>query len=310
MREREFIDWICRQTKLDPAAVPLGPGDDCAIVAAGREQILVTTDQVLDGVHFVLAEHGPRAAGRKAMARGLSDIAAMAAAPIAAVAAVALPKGLASGDAEAIYAGLREVGDEFNCPVVGGDVGAWAAALAITVTVFARRGGEGGGIEPVRRSGAKAGDAICVTGRLGGAWRSRRHLQFTPRIAEAISLAGSYQLHSMIDISDGLAVDLGHICEASAAAGKIVAGDVPVHTDALAHTTGAEAALQAALGDGEDYELLFTLAAEQASRLCEDQPLAVEVTRIGSIVAGEGITLVRPDGRREQLHPRGWEHET
>ncbi|HUS93335.1 MAG TPA: AIR synthase related protein, partial [Phycisphaerae bacterium] len=100
MREREFIDWIRSQSDFDPAAVPIGPGDDMAAVGQGDGQVLVTTDQVLDGVHFVLAEHGPRAAGRKAMARNLSDVAAMAAVPVGAVAAVALPRGFAREDAE------------------------------------------------------------------------------------------------------------------------------------------------------------------------------------------------------------------
>ncbi|MHC4295481.1 MAG: thiamine-phosphate kinase, partial [Planctomycetota bacterium] len=285
MKERRFIEWIRGQTKLDAASVPVGPGDDCAVLAVDGEQVLVTTDQVLDGVHIVLAEHGPHAAGVKAMARGLSDVAAMAGVPIAAVATVALPKGFAQSEAEKIYSGLREVGDAFECPIVGGDVGTWEGALAITVTVFARRAD---GLAPILRGGAKVGDAICVTGELGGAWGSRRHLEFTPRIAEAIQLAKNYPLRSMIDISDGLASDLGHICTASDVGAEIVVADIPVHADARECGGDDEAALQAALTDGEDYELLFSLGAQQCGALCEAQPLDVRVTCIGRIIDGEG----------------------
>jgi thiamine-monophosphate kinase len=302
MRESSFIDWIRSQSGFDAARVPVGPGDDMAVVACGGEQLLVTTDQVLDGVHFVLAEHGPRAAGRKAMARSLSDVAAMAARPLAAVATVALPKGFAREGAEAIYAGLRALGDELDCPLVGGDVGSWAGALAITVTILARPGPT----PPVLRSGAEAGDAICVTGSLGGAWRTTRHLTFTPRIAEALTLAEKFDLHAMIDLSDGLSVDLGHVCEASGVAAEVAAADLPVHADA----SGAPDPLAAALNDGEDYELLFTLAPAEAERLLRGQPLDVRVARVGTVVEGRGCALVHPDGRRERLEPGGWEHRT
>lgn len=300
MREFEFIDWIRSQSRLDPAAVLVGPGDDMAVVACDGGPVLIGTDQVLDGVHFVLAEHGPRAAGRKAMARNLSDVGAMAALPLGAVAAVALPKGLARADAEAVYAGLREAGDPFDCPVVGGDLGSWAGPLAVCVTVFARPAG----IEPVLRSGAAAGDAICVTGTLGGAWRSDKHLTFTPRIAEARTLAERFSLHAMIDVSDGLAVDLAHICAASGTGAELTAEAIPVSPAA------GDDPLAAALGEGEDYELLMTLPADQADALAANCPLDVPVRRIGRIVPGGGLKVIHADGRREAIRPTGWEHRT
>ena len=304
MRELDFIDWIRSRSDFDRARVPVGPGDDSAVINCGDEQILVATDQVLDGVHFVLADHGPEAAGRKAMARNLSDLAAMAAVPLGAVAAVALPKGTTRGDAEGIYHGLRNVGDEFDCPLVGGDVGSWSGPLSICVTVFGRPSVA----RPVLRSGALAGDAICVTGALGGAWKSRRHLEFVPRVAEAVRLAKQYDLHAMIDISDGLAVDLGRLCAASGVAAEVVAADVPIQAD----VEGADAAarLAAAMSDGEDYELLFALPAEQAGQLVACQPLAVAVSRIGDFAEGSKLSLIRPDGSREELMPQGWEHRT
>lgn len=302
MRESSFIEWIRSQSDFDPAAVPVGPGDDMAVVTCGGERVLVTTDQVLDGVHFVLAEHGPRAAGRKAMARGLSDVAAMAGECVAAVASVALPKGFARQAAEEIYRGLREVGDEFGCPVVGGDVASWDGPLAISVTVLARPGAAG----PVLRSGATPGDVVCVTGSLGAAWRTARHLGFRPRIAEAAALAKEYDVHAMIDLSDGLSVDLGHICEASGVGAVVAAESVPIHPDARALNDP----LAAALGDGEDYELLLAIPPEEADRLLRDQPLGVPVSRIGTFVEGRELTLVHADGRREVLKPTGWEHRT
>jgi thiamine-monophosphate kinase len=304
MREFEFIDWICRQGRFDPAVVEVGPGDDCAVLNLGGEKLLLTTDQALDGVHFLLTEHGAEAAGRKAAARALSDVAAMAGQPLAMAATVAAPKGLSRADAEAIYRGLRSAGDAFACPLVGGDVAAWAeppGGLQITVTVL----GSCGGVGPVLRSGAKPGDAVCVTGALGGAWRGRRHLTFTPRIAEARGLAGEFGLHAMIDVSDGLAADLGHIAAASCVAAELDAAAVPIHDDARA----CDDPLSAALRDGEDYELLFTLPAEQARRLVATQPLAVRVSRIGTIAAGAGMTLLR-GGKSQKLPPRGWEHRT
>ena len=304
MKESDFIDWIRAQSAFDPASVPVGPGDDMAVIVCGTERVLLGVDQALDGVHFVLADHGPRAAGRKVMARNLSDVAAMAAVPQGAVASVALPKGLDRSAAEEIYRGLRSVGDEFRCPVVGGDVGVWPGLLAISVTLAARSAGVG----PILRSGAVAGDAVCVTGGFGGAWKSQRHLTFTPRINEAIALAAHYDLHAMIDVSDGLAVDLAHVCKASGVGAVVVAADVPIHSEVSA--LGQEPALAAALGDGEDYELLFTLDESRAAELIRDQPFAAGVTRVGTIEPGPSLSLLCADGRRQPLKTTGWEHET
>ena len=306
MRESEFIEWIRSQSHFDPDIVPVGPGDDCAVITFGTERLIVTTDQVLDGVHFRLADHGPQAAGRKGMARNLSDVAAMAAAPFGAVATVALSRGDSLDQAQAIYRGLRSAGDEFNCPVVGGDVAVWDSPLAITVTVFARPDG----IEPVLRSGAEAGDAICLTGAVGGAWRTRRHLQFTPRVREARVLADQYHLHAMIDVSDGLAADLGHICTASGVGAQLWGNAVPIHPDAERQGGEDQPGLAAALGDGEDYELLFTLSADEAQSLLKRRAVDVSITHIGVITEGAGMMLICPDGTSRPLAPTGWEHQT
>jgi thiamine-monophosphate kinase len=304
MNEREFIRWIQARSPALGSRVIVGPGDDCAVVEFAGRPMLITTDQVLDGVHFLLGEHGPRAAGRKAMARNLSDIAAMAGSPVAAVASVAIPRDFADPQAQEIYEGLRSMADEFACPLVGGDIAVWDRPLAVSVTAV---GEMPAGRKPVPRSGARQGEAICVTGALGGAWRGSRHLHFTPRIAAAGALADDWRVAAMIDISDGLAADLHHVCDASGVAAEVVAADVPIHEDAA---IGGTDPLAAALGDGEDYELLFTLDARLANELCRAQPLDVRITRIGTISAGRGVTLVAADGTARPLAPAGWEHTT
>ncbi len=231
------------------------------------------------------------------MARNLSDLAAMAAAPLAAVVTAALPRGMGEADCKALYTGMRMLGDEFNCPIVGGDISAWDQPLALSITLLGR---PWPGIEPVLRSGAQHGDVVCVTGPLGRGWRTRHHLEFTPRVAEAKALASAAKLHAMIDISDGLAGDLAHICEESRVGARLDAAAIPLRP-------GAD--LAAALGDGEDYELLFTLSPADAELLLADPPQGVSLVRIGQIVAGAGITICDDRGERP-LDPLGWEHRT
>jgi thiamine-monophosphate kinase len=303
VKERAFIEWIRAQNEWDREDIVVGPGDDCAILRCGDQLLAVTTDQILDGVHVTLAADGPYWAGRKAMARNLSDIAAMAAEPLWACATVAMPRGFSEEDAKQMYKGRRAISDEMGCPMIGGDVGSWDGPLAISVTICGRVGEHG----YILRSGARPGDALCVTGSLGGAWRSNRHLRFTPRIAEALLLARRYHPTAMIDLSDGLSTDLGHICTASGCGAEIQASAVPCAMGA----GGDVDPLTAALNDGEDYELLFALGPEDADRLLADQPLApVTVTRIGQCTDEGGPVLLDPDGRPAPLTPAGWEHET
>ncbi len=301
VRELDLIRWIASQTTLDDETVPVGPGDDCAVflAAPGGPELLVTTDQVLDGVHIRCEMDGWQAAGRKAMARNLSDIAAMAGEPLVAVATVSLPRDLPEQAAREIYAGLREAGDAFGCPIIGGDVGTWDAALAVSATVIGRAR-EGGSI---LRSRARPGDALCVTGALGAAWKTDRHLRFTPRIAEARALADGCDLHAMIDLSDGLATDLRHVCKASGVGATIHADRVPIHPDVAGDNRLADA-----LTDGEDYELLFALPGEQARRIVDDPPLAVPISWVGEVTESEEILLREPDGSCRPMSETGWEH--
>src|SRR5207302_7308776 len=198
--EFAYIDWLRRQTPADPR-VPIGPGDDTAALRlTPGAPCLVTTDMLLDGSCFRLAEAGPRRVGRKAMAVNLSDIAAMAGKPVAAVVSVGLPRDGGRALAEELYLGLREVADAFDTALVGGDTNSWDGPLTISVTLL----GEATGRGPVRRSGARPGDWLLVTGPLGGSIQGK-HLDFTPRVREALRLPEVAGLHAMIDLSDGLA---------------------------------------------------------------------------------------------------------
>ena len=208
----------------------LGIGDDCAILDVGpRSNLLVTTDMLMDGRHFRLEADGPERVGHKALGVNLSDIAAMAGVPRAALVAVALPQAGASELARGLYDGMTVLAEQFGIDLVGGDTNAWDGPLVVCVTLI----GEATSRGPVCRNGAKAGDAILVTGALGGSLHAGRHLRVEPRIAEALALHESAPLHAMIDISDGLASDLSHILVESGGLGAVLEETaIPIHSDA------------------------------------------------------------------------------
>jgi thiamine-monophosphate kinase len=285
------------------ANVLVGPGDDTAVLSPSTRPLLVTTDMLLEGSCFRLAEAGPRRVGRKAMAVNLSDIAAMAGVPTSAVVSVGLPRSGGCDLAEQLYVGMREVADAFEVPIVGGDTNSWDGGLAIAITML----GEATARGPVLRSGAKVGDWIMVTGPLGGSILGH-HLDFTPRVAEALYLHRLADLHAMIDLSDGLAKDLHHICEESRCGAVLFAKAIPIANAAkeLAAKDG-RSTLDHALADGEDFELVFTVSAADGERLLSEQHVpGIALYRIGEIVA-EGYWLER-EGKREVLEPRGYEH--
>jgi len=296
--ESDFIEWLRRQQAPAPDFVLVPPGDDLAVLKwPAGELLLVGADQVLDGVHFDSTVHTPRQIGRKAMNRNLSDCAAMACLPAAAVATVAAPRGAGVEYLKELYLGLREAGDVFGCIVVGGDTGSWDGKLAISVTIL----GRSAGVEPITRAGAAPGDLICVTGPLGGSLAGR-HMDFRPRVPEAIELAKRCRPTAMIDLSDGLSRDLGHVCRESKVGAVVRAADVPIHPDVARLPRDARSPLEHALHDGEDYELLFTVPAAAV----KDLPIPAHV--IGAIQSEPGLGLEHPGGRREALEAKGWEH--
>jgi thiamine-monophosphate kinase len=292
--EFEFIEWLKGQQRAS-ARVPVPAGDDLAVLKwAGEDLLLVGVDQVLDGVHFDSAVHGPRLIGAKVMNRNLSDCAAMACLPAAAVVSAALPRGAGLEYAKELYLGMRGAAEKFECEIVGGDTATWDGRLALSVTIL----GRSAGVQPVTRAGAKPGDGIYVSGPLGGSILGR-HMSFEPRVDLARRLARGFGVSAMIDISDGLSRDLAHVCRASGVGAVVEASRVPVHPDAtlLARRDGVEP-LRHALHDGEDYELLFTSAAPPSTGIL-----------VGNITQGGDVVLETSDGVTEPLMPEGWEHK-
>jgi thiamine-monophosphate kinase len=257
---------------------------------------------LLEGSCFLLAEAGPRRVGRKAMAVNLSDIAAMAGRPVAAVVSVGLPRIGGRAIAEELYLGLREVADAYDTAIVGGDTNSWDGPLVINVTLL----GEATPRGAVRRSGAQVGDWLFVTGALGGSILGK-HLDFAPRVHEALQLHEQVDLHAMIDISDGLAADLAHICEESRCGALLRAEAIPV-SDAARQMRDDKSPLDHALGDGEDFELVFAVSPEDGRRLLATQPIrGVTLTQIGECVE-QGLWYEEEDKKRS-LPPRGYVHQ-
>jgi thiamine-monophosphate kinase len=302
MSELTFIDWLRRRTPKDPRVL-LGPGDDTAALRfTPGAAILVTTDMLLDGSCFVLADAGARRVGRKAMAVNLSDIAAMAGRPVATVVSVGLPREGGQTLAEELYLGLRDLADAFDTAIIGGDTNSWNGPLSISVTLLGEATEKG----PVCRSGAKLGDSLLVTGPLGGSIRGK-HLDFTPRVKEALALHQLVDIHAMIDVSDGLALDLSRLCQESDCGAVLRAAAVPISEDAQ-RMNDNRSPLEHALGDGEDFELLFAVDPEDGDQLVRDQPFpGITLTQIGQCIAN-GLWL-EEEGYCKVLPPSGYVHE-
>jgi thiamine-monophosphate kinase len=305
--ESQFIAWL-RSRLGEHAALRLGPGDDAAVVRMGDgHECVVTTDLLTDGVDFDLAGDAASRVGRKALAVNLSDLAAMAARPVAAVIAVALPRQNGLAIAQELYEGLLPLADRYGVAIAGGDTNTWDAPLAIAITLFGTPGPSG----PLVRSGARPGDRILVTGEFGGSILGR-HFDFEPRVDEALLLAGRYPLHAGIDVSDGLSLDLSRLAAASDCGALVRLDQIPVAQAAVelaSQRTDGLTPLDHALGDGEDFELILAVPASAAERMLTEQPLGVRLTCIGEFVPEHGLWEQLPDGERRKLEPRGWEHQ-
>lgn len=280
------------------ARVVVPPGDDMAVVRLDGADVLAAVDQIVEGRHFTLESTPLELIGRKAITRNLSDIAAMAARPVASLAAVVLPREWSEARAMELFEAMRATAARYDCPLVGGDISIADAPLMCSVTVLARPGPRGA----ILRGGAKVGDAVYVSGSLGGSVEPDgrgRHLTFEPRVELALALSERFDLHAMIDISDGLGRDAGHIAEMSRVQIVIDAGRVPCSPGC---------AWRRAMSDGEDYELCFTLAADERvpAELC-----GTRLTRIGIVRErrdGAPTVIVRESGRESDATQLGWEH--
>jgi thiamine-monophosphate kinase len=304
--ENDLLRWF-RETLPAHEHVLLGAGDDAAILKLGdRAHLVATTDMLMDGVDFRLGEHDPALIGRKALAVNLSDLAAMAARPMAALVSLCLPRQGGEQLARQLYAGILPLAAQFDCPIAGGDVNSWDGPLAISITAL-------GEVQPGRewrRSGAKPGDLVLVTGSFGGSILGK-HLNFTPRVKEALWLAEYAEVHAAIDVSDGLSLDLARLCEASGCGAAIDPKRIPVAEAATRLATdqsGGAAAIDRALSDGEDFELILAVPYDSATKLLDDQPLATPLTMIGGFIEDTGLHALGVDTKFHPLTPRGWEH--
>jgi thiamine-monophosphate kinase len=305
------FELIARLTKSLPTneTVVAGAGDDCAVLDFGLpgKLFLFKTDAVVEGVHFT-DETPPEKIGRKALARCLSDIAAMAGTPAAALVTIGLPKKFDAEVVAKIYHGLNTLAKTYGVAVVGGETTTNPGGIFMSIALL----GTVGRGKQILRSGAKAGDAIFVTGELGGSLLGR-HLDFEPRLAEAQWLAESFRIHAMADLSDGLAGDLRHILSASGAGAELLKTAIPISRAAKLQAKNGPSprpALVAALTDGEDFELLFTVASKDAVKLLDAWKKkfpGLKLSCIGKVVPGEGISLHDQYGS-QKLNAHGYTH--
>ncbi len=291
MAELEFIAWIRAQTE-HAAGVAVGPGDDCAVLESAPHPWLITTDMLMEGIDFVVAEAGIRRVGRKAMSVNLSDIAAMGGRARFAVVSVSLPHPWSKVQAEELYLGMRERADAFGVSIVGGDTNAWDGPLVISVTALGEPGPHG----PILRRGAQPGDWLFVTGPLGGSLAGH-HLDFVPRLAEVATLQAHVKPKAMIDLSDGLAKDLRHLCAESGVGAVVCAERLPPRDIGVS--------LEAMLGDGEDFELLLAVSPEDGARLMQTPP--IPLWHIGTCLGGREL-LLEEQGVRRALPAGGFVH--
>ena len=285
--ENGLVRLLTAPWKTDPRRVLTGVGDDCAVLRGeGKNHFLLfKADAVVEGIHFTPRER-PELIGRKALARALSDLAAMGASPLAAVVTLGVPKDESVHRLRAIYRGLERAAKKYGVDLVGGET-TRARQLFLSVALL----GECRGYRPVLRSGARGGDPIFVTGRLG-ATRARRHLVFEPRLAEGQWLARHRLASALMDLSDGLAADLPRLALASGLGFQLDPTAIP-----RAHG----ATLSAAINDGEDYELLFTTRPSHAKTLKKKWPFATPLHCIG-------VMEPRGKGSRAVPHVYGFDH--
>lgn len=297
MRESELLAHIAaRSADLSGSGVVVvGPGDDAAVLRH-EGLTLITVDHLVAGRHFDPQTATIDQIARKAVARSVSDIGAMAGTPTSGLATGCLPDGYRHGDE--LFDRMAHWARSHGCPLVGGDIATSSGPLVLTIVVMGQAHSARG---PVLRSEAKAGDAVYVTGRIGGSLISGRHLSFEPRVAEGRWLADHLgpRLGAMIDVSDGLGRDAGRIAAASKVRIELRASSLPLHGDADGWRSAA--------AEGEDYELLFTVR-EEAALPAAIPETGVPITRIGTVGRGQGCFIVDEAGAQLDAAELGWDH--
>ncbi|MGH9502498.1 MAG: thiamine-phosphate kinase [Terriglobales bacterium] len=294
----------------------IGIGDDCAVISIPRgHQALVTTDLSLEDVHFKRSWHPPESVGHRCLTRGLSDIAAMGGEPLAVFLSLALPRRLPQNWVNGFLNGLLKLAGEFKVSLAGGDTAESPAGILADIVVL----GSVPKGKAVLRSGARPGDRIYVSGDLGASAATLellsagkklrpldygRHFYPSARVAVGRFLRENGLATAMIDISDGLSTDLGHICEESEVGAEIEREAIPLATIKLGKDA-PEAALRFALHGGEDYELLFSAPPEKR---IPPRIAGVAIRPIGQVTRGRRVFLLDAKGSRKELLPQGWQH--
>jgi len=303
--ERERVRWLSDFFgTLDGDET--GIGDDAALIKPGGEHLYaLTIDTLTEGRHFRREQAGPGQIGHKAAAVSLSDLAAMGARPETMLVSSGFEESVREYDIIQLFDGIGIACDPFSCSVSGG--GLYGTYGGTTITTVALGPCP---YQPVRRNGLSDGDLLYVTGPLGGSIRGR-HLSFTPRVREGLWLAEHGFATAMMDVSDGIVIDLDRMLEQSNQPAAVLLEDrIPVHPDAeqLARDDD-RSALQHALYDGEDFELLLGVDPEHAQELENQYPYSPPLTRVGRVSADlEGIRLEQPDGSLTELDPGGYQH--
>lgn len=302
MKETEFgyIKWLQKYLKYGKDVL-IGSGDDCAVAKLSDGNLLyATTDTIVGGIDFINAT--PEQIGYKSVAISLSDLAAMGISysRIYALISASLPKKIANlSFTHSLFKGMYSICKKFDVQIIGGDLSSTKGPIVITSTLL--------GIsksKSVVRSGAYAGDAILVTGKLGGSILGK-HLSFTPRLRESALLNRHYKINSMIDVSDGLVADLNHILELSKVGAVLDEMNIPISQDAYKLKSNP---LQHALTDGEDFELLFTAPLKEAVKIIHNRVLKTPVSIIGMITKQKGVRLLSRSGKISNVNPQGFTH--
>ena len=308
MKEFELIQRIAASLPRNEFVIT-GAGDDCAVLDLGvpGRYVLFKTDAVVEGVHFT-KDAPPEKIGHKALGRCLSDVAAMGGRATAALVTLALPPSFNVSFVDRIYAGINALAERYGVAIAGGETTTNPEGLLISVALL----GTVDRNHCIHRAGARVGDAIFVTGQLGGSLAGK-HLDFEPRLREGQWLATHFAIHAMIDISDGLAGDLRHVLRSSGVGAELLSDSIPVSREAklkARNESSAKPPLLAALSDGEDFELLFTVAGSDAVTVLDawkKQFPGLPLTCIGRIAEGLALKLRDKNGLREiALH--GYEH--
>jgi len=301
--EQSFLAWLRGRVQSLPG-VAVGIGDDAAVldIPAGH-QLIATTDAIIDGVDFLTHEHSLADIGYKSIAVNLSDIAAMGATPTAALVTLSLPSHDATRTAAGLYEGILECAMQYKIAIAGGDISVYEGPLSISVTLL-------GTVltgQAWLRNGAKEGDAIVLTGPVGGSLLGR-HLRPTPRIELAQQLSRSTTVHAAMDISDGLSLDLDRLCAASGVGAELDMSAIPVHPDAVTRSEsgGGTTALSHALGDGEDFELILAIDSTDCNDLLSSKP-ELGLHRIGTFVGRTGLWS-KSGADLKRLSPSGFIH--